>query len=200
VRHELARFARRAHAGGHAPLGKQALPGEEDQDGRHDGEVREQRIGIAEGAILLALHDDVAHGGIDDVHHAERVGIEMGAAGGDLTQHDGREPRAGAGLFGDGGDPGVELVLRGAGAVGNGTGADADGAEHIAQHFHVEAVLAAVVVVDHRLVDLGLDGDAIDARAVVAAFGELASGGGKDGGLRRPGRAWASAFINQLVS
>ena len=44
----------------------------------------------------------------------------------------------------------------------------------------VERALAREVVVDHRLVDRGAAGDAIDAGAGEAARGELARGGGED--------------------
>ncbi len=176
-------------------LREHALPREEDQDGRHDGQVRQQRVGVAEHAVALALHDDVAHRGEDRVHHADRLGIEMRSAGRDLAQHDGREPGAGAGLLDDGDDPGVELVFGGAGAVGDGAGAGADGAEHVAEHLDVEPELAAVVVVDHRLVDARLRGDAVDAGGVVAALGELAGGGGEDGGLGARGQRRGDALV-----
>ena len=39
-----------------------ALPGKEDQNGRQDREVGEQRIDLAERALTLSLHDDVADG------------------------------------------------------------------------------------------------------------------------------------------
>src|SRR5687767_439151 len=38
-----------------------ALAGEENQDGWQDGEIREQRIDLAERAFALPLDDDVAH-------------------------------------------------------------------------------------------------------------------------------------------
>ena len=53
----------------------------------------------------------------------KRVGVEVRAPDGELAQHDRREPRPGGGFLDDGGDPGVELVLGGAGAVGDGAGA-----------------------------------------------------------------------------
>ena len=72
---------------------------------------------------------------------------------------------------------------------------DADGAEHVAEDLEVEAVLAAVVVVEHRLVDARLGGDAVDAGGVVAALGELAGGGGKDRGLGIAGGAAADGLV-----
>ena len=62
----------------------------------------------------------------------------------------------------------------------------ADRAKHVAQDLHVQPLLAAVVVIEHRLVDAGLVGDAIDAGGVIAALGELVGGGLED---RRPGIA-----------
>ena len=49
-----------------------------------------------------------------------------------------------------------------------------------AQQRAVQRLLAAEVVVEHRLVDAGAAGDAIDAGAGVAARGELDGGGGQD--------------------
>jgi len=69
-------------------------------------------------------------------------------------------------------------------AVGDRSRARADGTEHVAKHLHVEAQLAAEVVVEHRLVDAGRRGDPVDPRGIVAAQRELVRGGAKDGGRR----------------
>ena len=58
-----------------------------------------------------------------------------------------------------------------------------------AQQRAVEALLALEVVVEHRLVDLGAAGDAVDAGAGEAALGELEGGGGEDAVGRDAGRA-----------
>ena len=63
--------------------------------------------------------------------------------------------------------------------------AHADGAEHVAQHLEVERALAAEVVVEHRLVDARLGGDAVHAGGVEAALGELLGGGRENGGVGR---------------
>jgi hypothetical protein len=175
-----------------------ALPREEDQNRRHDREVRQERIGLPECLFTLSLHDDVLERGIDRVHHAEGVAVDVRRAGGELPQHDGREPRACRRLLDDSQDPGIELVLGGAGTVGNGARARPDRAEHAAEHLDVQPQLAAVVVVEHRLVDMRLRGDAVDAGGVVAALGELERGGPDDGG-RGLGAAGTSA-VNQPVS
>ena len=64
--------------------------------------MRQERIDVAEDAVALALRDDVAHAPRDGVHHLERLGIEVRRPGGELAQHDGREPGTGRGLFDDG--------------------------------------------------------------------------------------------------
>ena len=56
----------------------------------------------------------------------------------------------------------------------------ADEGEHLAEQGAVERALALEVVVDHRLVDAGAAGDAIDAGAAEPALGELEGGGGED--------------------
>ena len=60
--------------------------------------------------------------------------------------------------------------------------------EHLAQQRAVEALLALEVVVEHRLVDPGAAGDAVDARAGEAALGEFEGGGGEDRGRARRGQ------------
>src|SRR6266487_2258980 len=49
--------------------------------------------------------------------------------------------------------------------------------EHLAQQRAVQLLFAREVVVEHRLVHAGAAGDAVDAGAGVAAFGELERGG-----------------------
>ncbi len=66
-------------------------------------------------------------------------------------------------------------------------GARADGAEHVAKNLAVELGLVAEVVVDHRLVQAGGVGDAVDAGAGKAVRGKGGGGGGKHaiaGGIR----------------
>ena len=74
------------------------------------------------------------------------------------------------------------LCFGGAGTVGDGAGAAADRAHHVAHDLEVELALAAEVVVEHRLVDAGARGDAVGAGGVVAALGELERRGAEDGG------------------
>ena len=59
--------------------------------------------------------------------------------------------------------------------------------EDLAEQGAIERLLAAEVVVQHRLVDAGAAGDAVDAGAGIAAFGELESGGGEDAVRRDAG-------------
>ena len=69
---------------------------------------------------------------------------------------------------------------------------------HVGHDLHVQPLLAAVVVIEHCLVDAGLVGVACDAGGVIAALGDLVSGGLED---RRPGiAARTPSLINQLVS
>ena len=64
-----------------------------------------------------------------------------------------------------------------------------------AQERAVERLLAAEVVVEHRLVDAGAAGDAVHAGAGVAALGELERGGGEDA-VGRDGGGLLTASIN----
>ena len=84
------------------------------------------------------------------------------------------------GFLDERGDPGVEFRLRRTVAVGNRTRAGAYCAEHVLEDFAVEVRLAAEVVVNHRLVDAGFLGDAVDAGGGIAALGEFGGGGLED--------------------
>ena len=119
----------------------------------------------------------------------ERLAIQVRAAFGDFAQH----------------DRGEERVLRTKPAM---RGIDASilrrragrrsrrwprrrspaRAKVCAEQGAVETLLAAEVVVEHRLVDAGAAGDAVDAGAGVAACGELDRGGGEDPVGRDAGR------------
>src|SRR5262249_46094452 len=132
---------------------------------------------------------------------AHRVVVEMGAPFGDLPEPDGREMGPGLGFDGNRLDEGANLVDRVALGAGHRVNAAADGLEHVAEDFSVEGGLAGEVVVDHRLVQAGGAGDAVDAGAGEAAGGELRGGGGEDpvagadaGSRRRSGDARAGAF------
>ena len=82
---------------------------------------------------------------------------------------------------GHAGDRAVDLL--GGGAVSGGDAAQPFGGtrEHLSQERTVQPLLAAEVVVEHRLVDPGAAGDAIDAGAGEPACAELERGGGEDG-------------------
>ena len=141
----------------------------------------EQRVDVAERALALPLCDHVGNAGEHGVHHVKRRGVEVRGPGGQLAQHDRREPRAGGRFLDEGADPGVELVLGRARAVGDSAHARTDGANHVADDFGIEPGLAAEVVVEHRLVDPGPGGDAFGSRRLVAALGELVRRGAEDG-------------------
>ena len=108
----------------------------------------------------------------------------MAAPAGELAKHDRHDVRVGARGAHETVDVGVE--------PGDGRGRPRDrlpgvvgeATEAVAQHFAVETDLAREVVVDHRLVDARLGGDAIDARAGEPAGGELGPGGGEHLGAR----------------
>src|SRR5919106_5944258 len=74
------------------------LPRKEDEDRGKDGEIRQERIDLAERALALPLLNDIADRGEDRVHHAERLAIDVGGARRELAQHDGGKPRAGRGF------------------------------------------------------------------------------------------------------
>ena len=81
---------------------------------------------------------------------------------------------------GDSGDCAVDFLGGRAVAGGDGPEPFARAAENLAEQRAVEALLAVKVVVQHGLVHAGAAGNAVDARAGVAAFGELQRGGGED--------------------
>ena len=96
------------------------------------------------------------------------------------------------------GDGAVDLVGGRGGAGGDGLEALGGAAEGLAQQRAVQPLLAVEVVVEHRLVDAGAAGDAIDAGAGEAARGEFDGGGGEDpvgGDARGPGHE-----TNRLVN
>ena len=123
-------------------------------------------------------------------HVASVAASRCGAAFGDLAEPDRREVRPRLGLGGDGLDE-ARGSSRPAGAPARATSRDAraDGAEHVAEDLAVERRLAVEVVVDHRLVDAGGGGDAVDVGAGKAAGGELGGGGGEE----PLARAWGPA-------
>ncbi len=81
----------------------------------------------------------------------------------------------------NGGDGAIDFVGGGAVAVGDGLHAPGDEREHPAEQGAIQSLLALEVVVEHRLVDAGAAGDAVDAGAGEAARGEFDRGGGEDG-------------------
>ena len=146
--------------------------------------------GLSEGAFALSLNDDVPDGRVDRVHHAESLAVDVRGARGQFPQHDRRKPRAARRLLDHGRDPGVKLVLAGALAGGDRARAGPNRTEHVAQHLDVQPLLAAVVVIEHRLVDVSPGGNAIDAGGVVAALGRTRA--------RRPGK-WQSGPVRHAV-
>ena len=137
-------------------------------------------------ALLHDAADGAGHGG----ERRQRVAIEMGAAFGDLAEHDGGEERVLLEEAGKGGDGAVDLLGGRAAAGGNGLQRLDGEREHLPQQDAIEPLLALEVVVEHRLVDAGAAGDAIDAGAGEAVLGELEGGGGQDA-VRRDARGAA---------
>ena len=127
-----------------------------------------------------AVRDDRAHGVGDGGQRGERLAIQMGAPFGDLAQHDRGKERVLADEAGDSGNRAVDFLGGRAVAGGDGPEPFARAAEHLAKQRAVESLLAVKVVVEHGLVHAGAAGNAIDARAGVAALGELQGGGGED--------------------
>jgi hypothetical protein len=113
------------------------------------------------------------------------------AALGNLAEHDGGDVGAGLSFGDEGGDEAVELV--GGVGVGGSDGGEAvaHGGEDGAEDGGVEGLLAVEVVVDHRLVEAGAGGDAVDGGGGEAAESELGGGGVEDAltGVGRRGRS-----------
>ena len=107
-------------------------------------------------------------------------GVEVAAAVGDLAQPHRRKLRLGERRAGDGLDEAAQLRLRGASPLADGFDGAGDAAEQVEQDRLVERGLALEVVVEHRLVDAGAGGDAVDLGAVEPAGGELLGGGRED--------------------
>ena len=124
--------------------------------------------------------EGLEHGG--EVANDRRV--EMGAALGDFAKPDRRKVRSGLGLGGDGLDEEADLRFRRDGRVRRRLGSAPDGLKHVAQDLAVERRLAAEVVVDHRLVEAGGAGDAVDAGAGEAVGRELGGGRGEEARAR----------------
>jgi hypothetical protein len=133
--------------------------------------------------IDAALHDVADRAG-DARERRKGVAIEMRAAFGHLPQHDRGEEAV---LRDEAGNPRDDLIqLLDGGGAGCRDGAQpfAGSAEGVAQQGPVQPLLAAEVVVEHRLVDAGSAGDAIDAGAGIAAGGEF-DGGGRENPVGR---------------
>ncbi len=113
-------------------------------------------------------------------HFAKDGVVEMGSALGDLPEPDRGKVRPRLRFAGKGVDERADLFGRREIGGGDGAGAGADGAEHVAEDVAVEPGLAAEVVVDHRLVEARGVGDAVDAGAGESVRGEGGGGGGKD--------------------
>ena len=189
--------------------GDHALPDEEDQDRRQDGQVREQRIDRAEDTVALALRDDVRTATNTSFINwnvlTSKCGAPAAISRSMIGANHGRAAASSTIATTQASSFSMALPVRSAMARARGT----DGADHVANHFEVEVALTAEVVVEHRLVDAGAGGDAIGAGGVVAALGEF-DGRGADRGSesraapflrpRLPPAGHRSPLINQLVS
>jgi hypothetical protein len=163
-----------------------ALAGRGAGNGEHrrpdDGEERGERMHRPEDPLVHALLENRE----ERLRHHDpgpsRVGVEMAPRLDELAQHHAGEGGVAQGLVEEAADEGGEL---GGGPVAGGADglhAGAEGGEGAADGLAVEGVLAVEVVVDHRLVEAGFPGDAVDAGAGEAVGGELPGGGGEEAG------------------
>ena len=117
----------------------------------------------------------------------------MGAPFSDLAQHDRGKERVFADEAGNSGDGTVDLLGGRAVAGRDGPEPFDRAGENLAEQRAVKSLLAVKMILEHRLVDAGAAGNAIDARTGVAALGELEGGGGEDAVGRNAG---GSTHIN----
>jgi hypothetical protein len=131
--------------------------------------LRKRRV-LKNGDQPLNDADDLLHG----------RGAQVRAFLGDFAKPDGWKVRTRFGRVGNRRDELFEFLFRA--RVGGGDGADAltHRMEHLAEDLLVERRLAVEVVVNHRLVDVGGAGDAVDVGAGKPAGGELGGGGGEE--------------------
>ena len=113
-------------------------------------------------------------------HVGQRRVVEVRAAFSDLAEPDRREVPPRLGFRRKRLDEGAHFCVWRSIGGRDLANARADGAEHVAKDFAVELGFVAEVVVDHRLVEPGRVGDAIDARAGKAVRGKGGGGGGQD--------------------
>ena len=143
--------------------------GDEEQERRDNRNLRDERMGRDERSGRAPVGQDGAQGLEDAAHAGQNRRVEMTPALGQFAQPDRGEVRLGDGLAGDGVDELTDLERRRLIGVAPGRDGIADGIEQLAQDLAVEARFAAEVVVEHRLVDAGLGGDAVDLGAVESA-------------------------------
>ena len=146
---------------------------EEEHQAADDAQMGQHRIDRAKRPLADAALHDALHG----AEHPRRLGqhreLEVLSPGQDLAQHHRAEVRrAPRRRVPDDGDEVAEQVRRRPRRVGERLHAGHDLGEGGAHDRHVQVPLAAEVIVDHRLVDLGLRGDGRDGDAVVSALGE----------------------------
>ena len=166
----------------------QLAGGEKEHQRRDDAGVDDEGIGGLESPGAAAFLDDRA----ERAEHVTRVpqgaGVDVLRPFGDFAEPDAGEVRARLTLDGNRLDEAADLVLGGRAGACHLAHARADGVEHVADDLAIEGGLAAEVVVDHRLVDAGGAGDAVDVGAGVAAGGELRGGGVQQRPSRIPHR------------
>jgi hypothetical protein len=112
--------------------GEHALPREEHQDRGNDGEVREQRVDVAEAALALAPCRMMSRTAANTSFIMPKVSGSNRGAPDASSRSMIEEPGSGGGFFDDGGHPGVGLEVGGLGTVGDGSGACPNRAKHVA--------------------------------------------------------------------
>ena len=104
----------------------------------------------------------------------------MHRAVGDLAKKDGKKRLGRVDRFHERFNQAIELLVGRSGAGRDGRELLDDRREMLADDGGVEGALARKVVVDHRLVDAGAAGDAVDGGRGEAARAELVGGGGEN--------------------
>ena len=142
--------------------------------------MRGERMNLMQLAAPDTLPDDAADRHGDGGKRRHGFAIEVRAPFGHFAQHDRGDRRPVGDETGERRHDAIELARGGNVRRRERLEGGRDAGEGLPQQRAVELALAAEVVVDHRLVDTGAAGDAVDTGAAEAALRELLFGGGEN--------------------